>query len=201
MIVDRYSLFGFLLVPIFTALAIGIVVGSRTSDFTTLSIILSTVTIGLAIAIFAFQQKQGEQIREIARRSEGILGKQETEKQERLNYLFDSLRERLPRINGMIQYNESLYSNFSDDDDNNRYVDSEMTDLINNVSGDVERLKKHLDVAKGILSPNLEEKITDFCDVLEKWYSMTNPYSNEHMWRENQKFTILQIDEILKEIK
>ena len=57
--------FGILVIPVSIAFAIGLSLGYPHEPFVILSIFLGSISIGLVIAIFAIQQSQGEQIKDL----------------------------------------------------------------------------------------------------------------------------------------
>lgn len=64
---DWKTAFGILVIPVSIAFATGISIGYSHEPFTILSIYFSSIAIGLAIAIFAIQQSQGDRIRELVK--------------------------------------------------------------------------------------------------------------------------------------
>jgi len=57
--------FGILVVPVSIAFAIGLSLGYPHEPFVILSIFFGSISIGLVLAIFAIQQSQGEQIKDL----------------------------------------------------------------------------------------------------------------------------------------
>ena len=62
---DKYSIIGYLTVPCSIAFAFGLSFGFLSNSWTILSIFLSSIGIGLAIAIFSIQQSQNQKIKEL----------------------------------------------------------------------------------------------------------------------------------------
>lgn len=102
-----------MIVIIALAFGVGYTIGNINDNSNEeMSIILSVITIGLAIAIFAFQNSQNEKIKELAKNNEGILEEQIERTKRRHDYVTKLVQYKISYASDVAPRSEIFKKNF-----------------------------------------------------------------------------------------
>lgn len=143
-------------------------------------------------------QKISAQTNEMSTQTKEILEKLEDNRKLRLRFLSIAVKNSLPKIKGAILHNEKLSGQFTGEQENDSFTDSEMTYIIYNVLEDVDELIKVSSIAKGVSHPEVEKNLDELCTELKSWYSAKSPYLVPEYWKKMQNKVITLIDSILE---
>lgn len=124
----KLEYFGTIIVPILTGFALGLVATYAQTPINVLSIYLAIISIGVALAIFVFQQIQGGKIKEISEELHEILTSKRRAYADGLLFWVHLLFEQ--RDNLLNAYNRISAMNFQTENDREIFIKDEYKRLL-----------------------------------------------------------------------